>query len=255
MKPFSAVIADDEAALRSWLKRRLTAIWPELVIRGEAENGIQALELIRALAPDIVFLDIRMPGLSGLEVAAQLAGTCRIVFVSAYDQYAVEAFEQAAVDYLLKPITPERLEKTVHRLRQGASPPTMPLPDLAALLEGLIQRGRTTSGDETLQWIRVSRGETVQLIPVADVYFFQARDKYTAVLTREEEFLIRKPVRELAGELDPQRFWQIHRATIVNVACIRQVSRSMTGRFVLKLKDLPDVLTVSRTYTHLFKQM
>jgi DNA-binding LytR/AlgR family response regulator len=159
------------------------------------------------------------------------------------------------VDYLLKPIAPERLAKTVQRLRQEASPPSMPLPDLAALLEGLIQRSRTTSGNDFLQWIRVSRGETVRLIPVADVYFFQARDKYTAVLTREEEFLIRKPVRELAGELDPQRFWQIHRATIVNVACIRQVSRSMTGRFVLKLKDRADVLTVSRTYSHLFKQM
>jgi DNA-binding LytR/AlgR family response regulator len=255
MRSFSAVIADDEATLRSWLRHRLMTIWPELSILGEAENGLQALDLIRTLAPDIAFLDIRMPGLSGLEVAAQLAGTCRIVFVSAYDQYAVDAFEQAAVDYLLKPITPERLEKTVRRLQRGASPLPMPLPDLAALFDGLIQHTRTTSHNETLQWIRVARGETVRLIPVADVCFFQARDKYTAVLTREAEFLIRKPVRELASELDPQRFWQIHRATIVNVACIRKVSRSISGRFVLKLKDRPDVLTVSRRYTQLFKQM
>ena len=254
MNPTSAVIADDETPLRHWLRRRLAAIWPELAIIGEAENGIAALELIRTHRPDIAFLDIRMPGLSGLEVAAEAAGTCRIVFVSAYDEYALEAFEQAAVDYLLKPITPERLAKTVNRLRHSVTP-TASLADMAGLLERLSARIETAESRETLRWIRVSKGEAVRLIPVEDVDYFQSRDKYTAVITRAHEFLIRKPVWELVRELDSQRFWQVHRSTIVNVNRIEQVSRSLTGRLVLRLKDRSDTLTVSRTYRHLFKQM
>jgi DNA-binding LytR/AlgR family response regulator len=255
LRRYSAIIADDEAALRTWLKHRLAEAWPELALLGEAAHGGQALELIQRLRPDIAFLDIRMPGLSGMEVAARRGTDCHIVFVSAYDQYAVEAFEKAAVDYLLKPVTPARLAQCVQRLRQRLAQPAKAAPDVAALLEALVQRTAPAAGPAWLRWIRASQGEILHLIPAADVCFFQARDKYTAVVTKEGEFLIRKPVRELAAELDPQLFWRIHRATIVNAAHIEAVSRSLTGRCVLRIKGVREVLTVSRSYRHLFRQM
>jgi len=252
MNEVKAIIADDEAPLRQFLAARLSEAWPELVICGEAKNGKEALELIERHRPQIAFLDIRMPGLSGMEVAGKIAGSCRIVFVTAFDEFAVEAFEKEAVDYLLKPVSRDRLEKTVRRLKEelktGAALP-------AEILQRLLVR---LSGDETLQplqYIRIQHGDAVRLIPVDEVIYFKAGDKYTMVITREGESLIRKPVKELAEELDPDQFWQIHRGTIVNVRSISRVSRSLTGKGVVKLKDRSETLTVSNRYMHLFRQM
>jgi DNA-binding LytR/AlgR family response regulator len=249
------IVADDEAALRQTLARRLAAVWPESELVGEAENGAQALEMIETLGPRVAFLDIRMPGLTGMDVARRMAGTCLVVFVTAYDQYAVDAFENAAVDYLLKPVTAERLVKTVRRLKQRLAENPAPLADLAGLVETILARVPKPEMPAPLKWIRVLKGETVQLVAVDDVYYFQVRDKYTAVVTRKEEFLIRKPICELAAILDPQVFWRIHRSVIVNVPYIHRVDRTLTGRLTLNLKDLPDQLTVSRSYSHLFKRM
>jgi DNA-binding LytR/AlgR family response regulator len=252
MPEIRAVIADDEAPLRQSLRRRLSEVWPELVICGEAQNGEEALALIERRRPQVAFLDIRMPGLTGLEVAGRIGGSCRIVFVTAFDDYAVEAFEQEAVDYLLKPVTRERLERTVRRLRQG-------LEDGAALpaetLERLLVRLSPAGESRRLRYIRVQHGDGVRLIPVGDVVYFQAQDKYTSVITREGESLIRKSIRDLAADLDPDQFWQIHRGILVNVRCIARVGRSLTGKGVLKLKDRDETLPVSNRYLHLFKQM
>jgi DNA-binding LytR/AlgR family response regulator len=255
MTQAKAIIADDEKQLRIHLKSQLSDIWPELSICGEAENGEEALELIENYCPDVAFLDIKMPGLSGMEVAKRIAKTCRVVFITAYDKYAVEAFDNEAIDYLLKPVTRERLNKAVKRLqRQIAASPKPPL-DLSEIVEraiaGLYKKG--TSG--YLRWIRAQHGDGVRLIPVDDVYYFQAGDKYTLVLTKQEELLIKKAIKELDDELDPSQFWRIHRGTIVNAHCITQVSRSLTGRGVVRLKDRPELLTVSRRYIHAFKQM
>jgi DNA-binding LytR/AlgR family response regulator len=243
MQEIRAIIADDEEQLRSYLKSRLLEVWPDLVICGEARNGQEALELMEKYRPDIAFLDIRMPGLSGMEVAREIAGSCRVVFITAYDQYAVEAFENEAVDYLLKPVTRERLERTVKRLKEQTAASTKPPLNFSEIVERLVQ------------WIQVQQGDSIRLIPVDEVFYFKASDKYTMVISKEGESLIRKPIKELADELDPNEFWRIHRGTIVNAACISKVSRSLTGRSIIRLKDLPETLTVSRSYAHLFKQM
>jgi len=252
MNEVKAVIADDEAPLRQFLRARLSEVWPELVICGEAKNGKDALDLIERHRPQIAFLDIRMPGLTGMQVARKIADSCRIVFVTAYDEYAVEAFEKEAVDYLLKPVSGERLEKTVKRLKQalesGATAPADVLHRLMARLSEMEKPG-------PLQYLRVQHGDGVRLIPVEDVIYFKAEDKYTAVITKEGEALVRKPIKELAEDLDPEKFWQIHRGVIVNVRSIARVSRSLTGKGVVKLKDRSETLTVSSRYMHLFKQM
>jgi len=225
------------------------------MICGEAANGKEALEMVDAHAPGIAFLDIRMPGLSGLDVAKRIAEQCRIVFVTAYDQYAVEAFERAAVDYLVKPVTKKRLTQTVLRLKkQLQSPEAQPagLPEIVRQVLTNLQKQPQTN---YLQWIKAQQNESVRLIPVGDVDYFQAEDKYTLVMTAEGEFLIKKSIRELTAELDPDKFWQIHRATIVNVAKIEEVGRTLTGRGIVKLKNRPEQLLVSRHFLHLFKQM
>jgi DNA-binding LytR/AlgR family response regulator len=252
MKEVKAIIADDEAPLRQFLRARLSEVWPELIICGEAKNGREALDLIEHHHPHIAFLDIKMPGLTGMEVAEKIAGSCRIVFVTAYDEYAVEAFEKEAVDYLLKPVSVERLEKTVKRLKEaletGAAVP-------AEILHRLISRLSSEEGSRRLQYIRVQHGDGVRLIHVDDVIYFKAEDKYTMVITREGESLVRKPIKELSEDLDPEKFWQIHRGTIVNVRSIARVSRSLTGKGVVKLKDRSETLAVSNRYMHLFRQM
>ncbi len=255
MRKIKAIIADDEEQLRSYLKSRLSEIWPDLVICGEARNGQEALELIDEYRPDIAFLDIRMPGLSGMEVAKKIAGTCRIVFITAYDQYAVEAFENEAIDYLLKPVTRERLERTAKRLKEQIAASTKPPMDFSEIVNRLVANLQDIEKPGYLKWLKVQQGDSIRLIPVDDVYYFKASDKYTIVITKEGESLIRKPIKELADELDPNKFWRIHRGTIVNAECISNVSRSLTGRSVIRLKDLPETLTVSRSYAHLFKQM
>ena len=252
MPTVNAIIADDEKELRAYLRKRLKETWPALTICGEAEDGNRALALIRDMHPDIAFLDIRMPGLSGLEVAQQAAGSCHIVFITAYDQYAVEAFENEAVDYLLKPVTHKRLEKTVQRLK---SRQPLPAADMDRVINRLVSLQQSRETKKYLQWIQAQRGDSIRLIPVDDISFFKAEDKYTRVVTRSGETLIRKPIKELAEALDPEKFWRIHRSTIVNAGSIDRVSRSLTGRCVIRLKDSTETLTVSRTYAHRFKQM
>ena len=250
--PPTALIADDEPLLAQHLCNRLTEIWPELRIGAVAGNGDEALACIGRERPDIAFLDIKMPGLSGLEVAEQLGTDTHVVFVTAYDRYAVAAFEREAVDYLLKPVSAERLAQTVARLKQRIEAHAA-APSLRELLSRLDTLPPTQP--EPLRWIRASVGETVRLVPVEDVLYFQAEDKYTVVVTRDGDHLIRLSIRELAAQLDPERFWQIHRGSIVNVQEIASATRDFRGRLALRLKNSEKVLAVSRSYAHLFRQM
>lgn len=253
MKP-TAIIADDEPLLAEDLRRRLAALWPELEVVAVCHDGIAALERLQQGKPDVAFLDIRMPGLTGLEVAARLDYPCQIVFVTAYDQYAVEAFERAAVDYVLKPADDARLTQTVARLRRAvAAPSDTERSRLAAVLEKVSLQN--TAKPAPLRWIRAAVGESVRLVPVAEVRYFQAVDKYTAVMTEAGELLIRTPIRELVEQLDPEVFWQVRRGTIVNVRFVTAARHDESGRVLLGVRDRPERLTVSRAYAHLFRQM
>jgi len=253
----AAVLADDERLMREQLRARLAEVWPELRIVGEAKNGQEAVDQVRELRPDLAFLDIQMPGKTGLEAARDIGDACHLVFITAFDQYAVDAFEQGAVDYILKPAEHERLQLTVARLKKRlGSKPT----DLTALLEKISLRidgpaGSAGLGAAHLQWIQASMGQQLRMIPVADVLFFTADEKYTRVQTESYEALIRKPIKELISELDPKQFWQIHRATIVNAKAIAGVVRDFRGRQLVQLKNHTEKLEVSRNYSHLFKQM
>jgi DNA-binding LytR/AlgR family response regulator len=251
-----AVIADDEKQLRIYLRSKLAGLWPELVITGEAENGHQALDLIETKRPAMAFLDIKMPGLSGLEVAQRMTGDCIVVFITAYDEFAIEAFENEAIDYLLKPVTDERLAKTVRRLKKqlAASRPATS-GQLSATLERVLARMKNEKDTGYLKWIKVRHGDQVRLVAVDDVYFFKAEDKYTVVQTGGGEYLIKTSIRQLTEELDPDQFWRIHRSTIVNIGSVAGVHRSFGGRLLVQFKDFPGALTVSRSYAHLFKQM
>lgn len=249
--PPTAVVAEDEATLRQHLIEQLAGLWPELLIVGEAENGVQALRLLDELKPTVVFLDIEMPGATGLEVARQASGRSHVVFVTAYDQHAVAAFDHGAVDYVLKPLNAARLFTAVSRVKQrlaSAAPP----PRLDAFLNGAAAPSPPRN---PLRWINASVGQTLKLITVDEVIYFQADNKYTRVVTREGEALIRKSLKELVEELDAQQFWQIHRGTLVNVRAVAGVSRDFRGRLLVKLKERSDTLQVSDSYAHLFKQM
>jgi DNA-binding LytR/AlgR family response regulator len=247
----SAVIADDEPLLRAQLKSRLARLWPELAVVHEMENGRDVERVLADHDPHLFFLDIHMPGASGLEAARAIGTRAHVVFVTAYDRYAVEAFERGAIDYVLKPFNEERLALTVARLRERlAAKPAA----LDTLVEELASRlsGRAP---EHLRWIKASVGSNVRLIPIEEVLFFQSDEKYTRVVTADAESLIRKPIRELLDELDPARFWQVHRATIVNVDAIAAVRRGLKDQAEIALKDHRETLIVSRAFTHLFKQM
>ncbi len=262
-----ALIADDERLLREQLKSRLAEVWPELEICGEARDGQEAIEKVEALNPDVVFLDIRMPALTGLEAAREIVTlpgwSGEIVFVTAYDEYAVAAFEQGALDYLLKPVEPERLAQTVQRVkarlqsRQPRSAPESPAEEAAldALLGKFLQAQQSLGrGNEApMRWIQCTTGSTTRLIDVKDVLFFRSDEKYTRVQTRDQEALIRTPIRELLPRLDPQQFWQIHRSTIVNLSAIAAVTRDDTGRQRVQISGHPEVLEVSRSFAHLFR--
>jgi len=234
--------------LRSQLKARLAEAWPELSIVAEAENGEEAVMLAQEERPDVAFLDIRMPVLSGIDVARAIAGGPHIVFVTAYDEYAVAAFEEGAIDYVLKPPTPERMAKVVARLKTRIGTPPA---DLHALLERLAARTEGSS----LKWIRASLGNAMKLIAIDDVLYFQSEDKYTKVVTADGDALIRKTIKELYDELDREQFWQVHRGTIVNLRAIAKVERDWRDQPLLTLKDRSEKLTVSRTFAHLFKAM
>jgi DNA-binding LytR/AlgR family response regulator len=251
MKAPTAIIAEDETALREQLIEQLHALWPELQILAAAADGIEALRLLEQHRPDILFLDIQMPGASGQEVARAGADHCHIVFVTAFDQHAVEAFEQGAVDYVLKPVLPARLFSTVSRLKERIQAgPARP----EAVHEALGRIGMPSSR-ATLRWINASVGQNLRVITVDEVLYFQADNKYTRVVTGQGEALIRKPLRELVDELDPQQFWQIHRSTLVNAAAIDRIARDMRGRMLVHVKGRSDTLLVSDSYAHLFRQM
>jgi DNA-binding LytR/AlgR family response regulator len=244
----TALIADDEAMLRAQLKARLAEAWPELAVIAEAANGAEALAQYEVHRPDIVFLDIRMPVKTGVEVAHTLAGRCHAVFVTAYDEYAVAAFDEGAVDYLLKPVTPERIAKVVARLKSRLA--NAPL-DLSAVLARLASH----EGGGYLKWIRASLGNAMKLIATDDVLYFQAEDKYTKVVTAAGDAHIKKPIKELFEELDPEAFWQIHRATIINLRAIAKIERDWRDQPIISLRDRGEKLTVSRTFAHRFKAM
>jgi DNA-binding LytR/AlgR family response regulator len=247
-----ALIADDELHLAEHLRTRLAALWPDLEVLPLAANGLDALRAINEDEPDVAFLDIRMPGLTGVELARRIDTKTHVVFVTAFDQYAVEAFDREVVDYLLKPVTDERLAKAVERLRRKLAAAERP-PALDDVLARLARALPAAGG--RLRWVRASKGEVVQQIAVDEVLFFQASDKYTCVMTREGESLIRLPLAELAAQLDAEVFWQIHRGTLVNMNAVASTRRDMGGRVYVKLKDGKTELAVSRAYAHLFKQM
>jgi len=250
VSPPTALLVDDEPQLTALLRRELAVLWPELEVVGEALDGPTALELAESHEPEFVFLDIKMPGMTGLEVARRLDGTCHVVFVTAFDQFAVQAFEAAAVDYLLKPVDPARLASAVARLksRRSAEPPEM-----GSLLDGLAARMRPKSG--WLQWLKVQHGQDLVLVPVQDVAVFRSSDKYTLALTREQEWVIRTPLKDLEEKLDPERFWRVHRNSIVRADAIARVTRDDHGQVVIRLRDMTLSIAVSRTYASMFKQM
>ena len=258
----SALIADDERLLREQLQARLRESWPELRIVGVARDGLEAVRMADELRPDVVFLDIRMPGLNGIDAAREMVDLehwrSEIVFVTAYDDYAMTAFEQGAVDYLLKPVERARLDKTVSRLRDRLAA-SRPVTDdghdlLFKTLQQLRQHLRAKDSKPVLRWLQCGAGLTIRLVAVDDVLFFRSDEKYTRVQMAGEEALIRTPLRELAGQLDEQQFWQIHRSTIVNLKAIASVQRDETGRQRVLLRQHPEVLEVSRSFSHLFRQ-
>lgn len=252
----TALIADDEPLLREHLRAQLAQLWPQLAIVADARNGAEAVELFDQHQPAIVFLDVHMPGLNGIEAARALARRAQIVFVTAYEQYAVQAFEQGAIDYLVKPVEAARLADTVQRLqaRLGRAPGARPTFD--AVLERMASELRQRSGPrQWLQWIRASVGARVRLIPVEQVAFMRAEGKYTLVVWDDGEALIRKSIRELGDELDPDRFVQIHRSAIVNLHYVSEVVRGVNETADVHLRGRTEVLPVSRSYLHHFRQM
>jgi DNA-binding LytR/AlgR family response regulator len=277
-RPARALIADDERLMREQLRARLAEAWPELEIVAEAKNGLEAVELTQTHRPDLVFLDIRMPGMTGVEAARAIAqlpvdedgegdggagwAGCEIVFITAYDQYAIEAFEQGVVDYVLKPAERERLLVTVERIqkrlaqRAGAAdaPGDAPPVAMQQLLQKLAARMDPAKAPQ-LRWIQATVGQNIQMIPVDEVLFFISDEKYTRVQTATIEALIRKPIKELVEELDAEVFWQIHRSTLVNTKFIAGVSRDLRGRQLVAVKGHPEKLEVSRSFTGLFKGM
>jgi DNA-binding LytR/AlgR family response regulator len=254
----TCIVAEDEALLRDDIVARLREAWPELEVVAECEDGGSALEAISEHRPDVAFLDIRMPGLTGLDVAtaaAEASAHTQIVFVTAYNQYAVDAFERGAIDYLLKPVTPERLAATLKRVKARLAAGVPNAQALAAIVAQLRGQGAVEGPRPALNWITASAGKETRLILVDDVAYFKADEKYTVVMTAEGESLIRKPIRELLEVLDPAAFKQIHRSTIVNLRAVASITRDESGRGTLRLKNRPETLPVSLTYMPLFRHM
>ncbi len=251
------LIADDEPHLAQYLKQQLNQLWPELEIVAIAKNGVEAAEQIARLQPELAFLDIQMPGLTGLEVAQGIEGQTRVVFVTAYDDYAIEAFEAAALDYLLKPLKTERLARTLDRIRssQLAALEDRRLADALQRLMPPLQTGPAPVQPTRLRFVRAASGELMHQVPVEDVLFFHADDKYTVVQTAAAEHLIRTPIVDLLGQLDPEQFWQVHRSTVINLVHLAGTRRDEQSRLFLRIKGHDKELPVSRAYVHLFKAM
>ena len=249
----TAIIVDDEAALIEHLARLLQQCWPELRIIDTAQNGREALAKIGAQVPDVVFLDIKMPGPSGIDVARQLASSVNVVFVTAFDEFAISAFDEAAIDYLLKPVEPQRLRRTVERLQQRLKKNDSAR---AIDLQRLLSRIDSSASQETwLRWLRVGHGEEVELIAADDVVYLRSDHKYTSVFTAHAEHVLRAPLVELETQLDPEKFWRIHRGTIVAVREIKSARRDVRSRYTLSLRSRPETLRSSAAYKHLFSQM
>ena len=246
----TAIIADDEDLPRSALRRLLAETWPALRVLAECEHGTDALEVIQRVQPDVVFLDIRMPGLSGLDVAKTVRGCSHVVFVTAYDQHAFQAFETGAIDYLRKPVERARLEETCNRLRERLN---LPPPDVGALMAELDRRLRTSAA--RIRWISASISDSIKIIPIDDVLYFQSNEKYTQVVTTDDEALVRTPLRELVEGLDPDQFWQVHRSVVVRASAISRVKRDELGKITITLKDRSEVLKASQTYAWRFRQI
>jgi DNA-binding LytR/AlgR family response regulator len=244
----TALIAEDEPLLAEELADHLAALWPRLQIVARVGDGVAAMHAIEAHAPDIAFLDIQMPRLTGMDVARQIAGRCHVVFITAFDEHALGAFEAGAIDYVLKPLAMSRLLTTVQRLKARVM---QPAPDLSRLLPLSDSR----AGIGYLQWIRVSRGAAVRLLTVEEICYFKADSKYTLVATADSDSLIKKSIKELVGELDPNLFWQIHRSVLVNVRAIDSVLRDGQGGLAVRLKQRAETLAVSEPHHHLFRQM
>lgn len=252
----TAIIADDERLMREQLRARLAEVWPDLQILAAARNGEEAVAAVNEHRPDLAFLDIRMPGMTGIEAARAIGDACHVVFITAYNEYAVDAFEHGAVDYVLKPAERERLEITVNRLKKRLGTKPSDLGELLSKLSARLDGGAAATGKAVpLKWIQASVGQQLRMIPVGDVLFFTSDEKYTRVQTEGFEALIRKPIKELVDELDPEQFWQIHRSTIVNAKAISGITRDFRGRQLVLIKGSNEKLEVSRNYTHLFKQM
>ena len=249
MRP-TALIAEDEPLMRERLKDKLEEVWPELAIVAEAEDGDQALELFAQHRPQIAFLDVRMPGRTGLDVASEIGARCHVVFITAHDEYALRAFEAGAADYLLKPVETDRLVAMKERMERKLATPPIDLSDLLAQLRS------TAHGDAgRMKWVKAAIGKQVKLIPVGDVLYFQSDTKYTRVVLASGEALIRTPLKDLLAELDPEKFWQVHRGTIVNLDAVSGVLREDAERQFILLKNRQEKLPISRQFTHLFKQM
>jgi DNA-binding LytR/AlgR family response regulator len=246
----TAVIAEDEPLLAEELADLLRALWPQLEIVARVPDGVAALHAIEEHAPDVVFLDIQMPLLTGLEVAQRTAGACHVVFITSYDQHALQAFEAGAIDYVLKPPSAARLLTTLQRVKERLQGPPA---DLRPALAGIA--AAAPAPRQHLQWINASRGAAVRLITVEEILYFKSDQKFTLVVTADSESLIRKTIRELGDELDPNMFWQVHRSTIVNLYAIDSVIRDDRGNLSLRLRNRPESLAVSEAHTHLFRQM
>ena len=246
------LIADDEPHLARALATELATLWPGLELLPPARNGVEASQRIATLRPEVAFLDIQMPGLTGLEVAQGIEGSTRVVFVTAYDEYAVQAFEQQALDYVLKPVKADRLQRTVERVQRAIATPPAETGQLLAALQRLMP---AAAPPDRLRWLRASSGELTHQVDVQEVLFFRADDKYTCVQTAGAEHLIRTPIAELSAQLDPQQFVQVHRSTIVNLAHLAGTRRDENSRLFLRIRGHAQELPVSRAYVHLFKAM
>jgi DNA-binding LytR/AlgR family response regulator len=248
MKALTAVIAEDEPLLREEIRNTLTEVWPELTLCAEAADGLQAIEALETFKPDILFLDIQMPGRNGLEVARHASGKAHVVFITAYDAYAVQAFEEGALDYVLKPISAERMKLTVERLKGRLLDPPADLSNLADMLRTLVK-----PEVQYLKWLTVPHASELRVVAVSEILYLKADNKYTTIATRSSTFLLSSSLKEMQAKLDPAVFWQIHRSTVVNISAIDTIYRSFRGALEIKLKDRSELLAVSAAHAHLFK--